>query len=55
MCDRFDPPLPQVNAHKGLHYPEGKHKAAWKEICRLPASILQGDYTLKEAWLNGEV
>lgn len=55
VCDRFDPPLPEIRAHKQACWPEGKHTAVWKEIQKLPESLLRGDYTLKGAWLRGEI
>ena len=49
VCDRFDPPLPTIHGNGS------KHKAVWKEIQKLPESLLRGDYTLKNAWLRGEM
>ena len=54
MCDSFTPPLPTIRANKSLRYPEGKSKAVWRLIERLPESMRSGDYSLRTACMRGE-
>jgi len=39
VCDRYDPPLPTISGLKGSSYPEGRYKAVFKEIQKLPQVI----------------
>ena len=56
VSDSFDPPLTTIGANPSAAYPEGKDKAVFKVMQKVPESMrVHGDYTLRAAWLRGDV